>query len=112
MEKFNNLDTTSADMKLFQLDFLDQSNLTGRRSNGYSQGRKRYNKNCPQPGGASLVGFAAVNDINRYAPEGHRPTDFLDRAKSVMVVSAGNPSAGTWKSYHPGLERWVANAAT
>jgi hypothetical protein len=51
--------------------------------------------------GASLVGFAAVKDINRYAPAGHRPTDFLDRAKSVVVVSAGNPSAGTWKSHHP-----------
>ena len=51
--------------------------------------------------GASLIGFAAVKDINSYAPAGHRPTDFLSNAKSVVVISAGNPSAGTWKSHHP-----------
>ena len=41
--------------------------------------------------GAERVGFASVADINRYAPPGHRPDDFLSGAKSVIVI-AGRPA--------------------
>lgn len=51
--------------------------------------------------GATLVGFASVRDINKHAPPGYRPTDYLEGAKSVVVVAAGGPTAGTWKSHNP-----------
>lgn len=41
--------------------------------------------------GAELVGIASVNDINRYAPPGHRPDDILIGAKSVIVF-VGRPT--------------------
>jgi hypothetical protein len=40
--------------------------------------------------GAKLVGIASVADINKYAPQGHRPDDILIGAKSV-IVCAGFP---------------------
>lgn len=50
--------------------------------------------------GAELVGIASVADINKYAPEGHRPDDILIGAKSVVVI-AGNPLLrGAWRSHN------------
>lgn len=48
--------------------------------------------------GAVAVGIASVGDVNRYAPEGHRPDDLLRGAKSVVVVAGGQPSAGAWRA--------------
>jgi hypothetical protein len=48
--------------------------------------------------GAELVGFASVDDINKYAPAGHRPDDILIGARSVVVI-AGHPLIrGAWRS--------------
>ena len=46
--------------------------------------------------GVPLVGIASVKDIDRFAPEGHRPDDFLIGAKSVIVfdfwpMASSNP---------------------
>lgn len=51
--------------------------------------------------GATMVGFASVKEINKHAPPGYRPTDYLEAAKSAIVVAAGGPTAGTWKSHNP-----------
>jgi hypothetical protein len=48
--------------------------------------------------GAVAAGIASVDDVNRYAPEGHRPSDLLKGARSVVVVAGGQPSAGAWRS--------------
>jgi epoxyqueuosine reductase QueG len=37
--------------------------------------------------GADLVGIASADKLNRIAPEGHRPSDFLPNAKSVVVMA-------------------------
>lgn len=48
--------------------------------------------------GARAVGIASVDDINRFAPKGHRPNDLLKRAKSVIILAGGEPSAGAWNA--------------
>ena len=48
--------------------------------------------------GAKLVGIASVTDINRYAPLGHRPDDFLIGAKSVIVFAGHPVTQGAWRS--------------
>ena len=40
--------------------------------------------------GADAVGIASVEEINKYAPAGHRPGDLLPGAQSVVVL-AGRP---------------------
>jgi len=46
--------------------------------------------------GALAVGVASVADIERVAPAGHRPSDVLPRARSVISVGVGGPTAGDW----------------
>jgi len=48
--------------------------------------------------GVSAVGIASVEDINKYAPLGHRPDDFLIGAKSVIVLVDRWGPKGTWQS--------------
>ncbi len=48
--------------------------------------------------GALLVGIASVADINKYAPPGHRPDDFLPGAKSVIVFVGRPTTRGAWSS--------------
>ena len=48
--------------------------------------------------GAKAVGIASVDAINRIAPPGHRPSDQLKGAKSVVVVGGGEPTAGAWRT--------------
>ncbi len=48
--------------------------------------------------GVPLVGIASVREINRFAPEGHRPDDFLIGAKSVVVLVDRWGPRGTWRS--------------
>jgi len=48
--------------------------------------------------GAKAVGIASVASITRFAPPGHRPDDLLKGAKSVVVLGAGQPTAGAWKT--------------
>jgi len=48
--------------------------------------------------GAWVVGIASAEDVNRYAPKGHRPEDLLKGAKSVIVVGIGVTSAGGWRT--------------
>lgn len=48
--------------------------------------------------GARVAGIASVDSINRFAPEGHRPDDLLNGARSVVVLGGGEPTAGSWKS--------------
>ncbi len=51
--------------------------------------------------GANLVGIASVEDINKYAPPGHRPDDILPGARSVIAFSASIYPQGAWRSpYH------------
>lgn len=56
--------------------------------------------------GARAVGIASVGDINRFAPKGYRPDDLLKRAKSVVIVAGGEPSAGAWRA---GTHRTLAS---
>jgi epoxyqueuosine reductase QueG len=37
--------------------------------------------------GSDLVGIAAAGNLNRLAPRGHRPSDFLPTARSVIVMA-------------------------
>lgn len=48
--------------------------------------------------GADQVGIASVADINRYAPNGHRPGDILIGAKSVIVFAGHIAPRGVWLS--------------
>jgi len=48
--------------------------------------------------GARAVGIASVEDINRFAPSGHRPDDLLKGAKSVVVLGGNEPTGGAWRS--------------
>ena len=48
--------------------------------------------------GANLVGIASVEDINKYAPEGHRPDDLLMGAKSAIVFAGQLTPKGAWRS--------------
>jgi hypothetical protein len=47
--------------------------------------------------GARAVGIASVEAINRIAPPGHRPSDHLRGARSV-VVGGNEPTAGAWRA--------------
>ncbi len=47
--------------------------------------------------GAVVTGVADAEAFTD-APEGHRPTDLLPRAKSVFVVGGAKPRAGDWMS--------------
>jgi epoxyqueuosine reductase QueG len=48
--------------------------------------------------GADLAGIASVDDINKYAPPGHRPDDVLIGAKSVIVIAGIHTPRGAWRS--------------
>jgi epoxyqueuosine reductase QueG len=48
--------------------------------------------------GAKAAGIASVKAINRFAPPGHRPSDLLKGAQSVVVVGGGEPTAGAWRT--------------
>lgn len=48
--------------------------------------------------GSRAVGIASVESINRFAPPGHRPSDHLKGARSVVVIGGGEPTAGAWKT--------------
>ena len=48
--------------------------------------------------GAKMVGIASVADINKFAPEGHRPDDFLEGAQSVIVIAGDVSTKGAWRS--------------
>ncbi len=54
--------------------------------------------------GALVVGVASPQEVAKYAPEGHRPSDFFPKVKSIIVVGAGKMLAGAWKCTDP---RWV-----
>ncbi len=47
--------------------------------------------------GALVTGVASAAAFGA-APEGHRPADFLPRAKSVVVIGGAQPRAGDWQS--------------
>ena len=47
--------------------------------------------------GAAAVGIADVSAINAYAPEGYRPDNLLQGARSVIVVAGAPTFAGAWK---------------
>ncbi len=46
--------------------------------------------------GATVVGIASVEAINKIVPEGYRPDDTLPLAKSVVVVGNQRYNAGDW----------------
>src|SRR4030042_5310080 len=48
--------------------------------------------------GARAVGIASVEAINCFAPPGHRPSDQLKGARSVVVLGGGEPTAGAWRA--------------
>jgi len=48
--------------------------------------------------GAKQVGIASVQAINRFAPPGHRPSDLLKGAQSVVVLGGNEPTAGAWRA--------------
>jgi epoxyqueuosine reductase QueG len=48
--------------------------------------------------GAKEVGIASVDAINRFAPPGHRPSDLLKGARSVVVLGGNEPTAGAWRA--------------
>ena len=39
--------------------------------------------------GADLVGFASAEKLERGSPEGHRPSDLMPNAKSIVVLACG-----------------------
>ncbi|MFC1955592.1 hypothetical protein ACFLWZ_03550 [Chloroflexota bacterium] len=44
------------------------------------------------------MGISSVADINRHAPSGHRPDDFLPGARSVIVFVGRPTTQGAWRS--------------
>jgi epoxyqueuosine reductase QueG len=48
--------------------------------------------------GATVVGVASASAFNEYVPEGHRPSDFMPGAKSVVVAGSLGPSNAAWQS--------------
>jgi len=66
-------------------------------SAGAEERIKRYAIEC----GASVAGIASVEDINRYAPKGHRPGDILPKAKSVVATGGPLYTMGAWRSPNP-----------
>lgn len=47
--------------------------------------------------GARVVGIAAASAFDAFVPEGHRPTDMLPGAKTVVVAGGDGPTAGAWR---------------
>jgi len=47
--------------------------------------------------GADVVGIAAVEAWDEYAPQGARPGDMLPGARSVVVVGSRGPTSGAWR---------------
>jgi epoxyqueuosine reductase QueG len=39
--------------------------------------------------GAELVGFASADELERGAPQNHKPSDFMTNARSVIVLACG-----------------------
>lgn len=48
--------------------------------------------------GATVVGVAAASAFNEYVPAGHRPSDFLPGARSVVVCGSTGPTNAAWRS--------------
>ena len=48
--------------------------------------------------GGLVVGVASVDAFNEFVPEGHRPSDLLPGARSVVVAGNQGPTAGAWRS--------------
>jgi hypothetical protein len=48
--------------------------------------------------GALAAGIASVEDVNQYAPKGHRPDDLLRGARSIVVIGCGLTSTGAWRA--------------
>ena len=46
--------------------------------------------------GALAVGVASVEDVERIAPPGHRPSDVLPHVRAVISIGIGGPTAGDW----------------
>jgi len=55
-------------------------------------------KHCIERYGADMVGITSVDDINKYAPAGHRPDDYLIGAKSVIVIGRHGAAMGAFRS--------------
>ncbi len=49
-------------------------------------------------GGALVVGVTAASAFNEFVPPGHRPTDFLPGAESVVVAGSPGPANAAWRS--------------
>ena len=46
--------------------------------------------------GALAAGVADLEAIERIAPPGHRPSDIMQRVKSVLSIGVGGQTQGTW----------------
>ncbi len=55
-------------------------------------------KYCIEKYDADMVGITSVEAINKYAPAGHRPDDYLIDAKSVIVVGRPGAMKGAFRS--------------
>lgn len=54
--------------------------------------------------GALTVGIASVAAIEEQAPPGHRPSDFLPGARSVVVAGGHHYTKGAWRSPDPRIK--------
>jgi len=62
-------------------------------------------KEFARKNGSLITGIASVSSIDEEAPKGHRPSEVLEGAKSVIVVGGGKINLGAYKSpmaYIPG----------
>jgi len=62
-------------------------------------------KEFARKSGSLITGIASVSSIDEEAPKGHRPSEVLEGAKSVIVVGGGKINLGAYKSpmaYIPG----------
>ncbi|MFQ6010587.1 MAG: hypothetical protein ACE5KG_00215 [Nitrososphaerales archaeon] len=62
-------------------------------------------KDFAKRSGALVAGIASAKSIDDEAPQGHRPSDVLEGAKSVIVLGGGKINIGAYKSpmaYIPG----------
>jgi epoxyqueuosine reductase QueG len=48
--------------------------------------------------GADMVGIVSAEEINKYAPPGHRPDDILIGARSVIILAGSHAPRGVWRS--------------
>lgn len=62
------------------------------------QERTERVKEVGRQAGALVVGVADVSAFNEYVPPGHRPTDILPEARSVVVAGGRGPTNGAWRS--------------